>query len=178
MVWPFGSAVLHRLFQFLGRSERDLLAGLDLDGLAGRRVPSHPGRPLPHLEDTETGQTDFVAPLQMAGGDRHQIAQHGLGLLLCDLMAVGQRGGEVLERSPAQLLCWRRLLAILPSLLAQLSSSLVPLSSLTRPSSLALPFSPTQPSSLALPSLLALLFSPAELSSSLPPISSLDSLSS
>ena len=54
---------LHRLFQFPGRPERDLLAGLDLDGLAGRRVPSHPGGPLPHLEDAETGQTDFVAPL-------------------------------------------------------------------------------------------------------------------
>jgi hypothetical protein len=33
----------------------------------------------------------------MAGGERHQIAQHGLSLLLCDLMAVGQFGGEVLE---------------------------------------------------------------------------------
>jgi hypothetical protein len=48
---------------------------------------------------------------------------------------------------------------MLPSLLAQLSSSLVLLSLLTRPSSLALPFSP------------------AQLSSSLPPISSLDLLS-
>ena len=88
---------LHRLFQFPGGPERDLLAGLDLDGLAGRRIPSHPGRPLPHLEDAETGQTDFVALLQMAGGQRHQIAEHGLSLLLRDLMAVGQRGGEVLE---------------------------------------------------------------------------------
>jgi hypothetical protein len=49
---------------------------------------------------------------------------------------------------------------MLPSLLAQLSSSLVLLSSLTRPSSLAL------------------LFSPAQLSSSPAPISSLDWLSS
>ena len=88
---------LNGLFQFPGGPERDLLARLDLDGLAGRRIPSHPGRPLPHLEDAETGQTDFVAPLQMAGGQRHQIAQHGLSLLLCDLVAVGQRGGEVLE---------------------------------------------------------------------------------
>ena len=101
--WPdcrakfWASSDLHRLFQFLGRPECDLLAGLDLDGLAGRRVPSHPCRPLPHLEDAETGQTDFVAPLQMAGGQRHQIAQHGLSLLLRDVMAVGQRGGEVLE---------------------------------------------------------------------------------
>ena len=41
---------LHRLLQFLGNPEGDLLARLDLDRLAGRRVPSHPGRPLPHLE--------------------------------------------------------------------------------------------------------------------------------
>jgi hypothetical protein len=60
----------------------------------------------------------------------------------------------------SSLLCLRRFLAMLPSLLAQLSSSLVLLSSLTRSSSLAL------------------LFSPAQLSSSPAPISSLDWLSS
>ena len=41
-------SLLHRLLQFLGRPERDLLAGLDLDGLASRRIPSHTCRPLPH----------------------------------------------------------------------------------------------------------------------------------
>ena len=91
------ACALNGLFQFLGRPERNLLAGLDLDGLASRRVPSHPGGPLPHLEDAETGQTDFGALLQMAGGQRHQIAEHGLSLFLRDLMAVCQRGGEVLE---------------------------------------------------------------------------------
>ena len=65
-----------------------------LDGLAGRRVPSHPCRPLPHLEDTETGQTDFVALLQMACGQRYQIAEHGLCVLLRDVMAVCQRSGR------------------------------------------------------------------------------------
>ena len=64
---------LHRLLQFLGRLERDLLAGLDLDGGASRGVPSHPGRPLPHLEYAATGQADFVALLQMAGRQRHQV---------------------------------------------------------------------------------------------------------
>ena len=88
---------LHRAFQFPGRPERNLFARLDLDGLSGRRVPSHPCCTLPHLEDAEAGQTDFVAPLQMTGGQRHQIAKHGLRLLLRDLVAVGQRGGEVLE---------------------------------------------------------------------------------
>ena len=39
------------LLQFLGRPERDLLAGLDLDGLSGRGIPAHPRGALPHLED-------------------------------------------------------------------------------------------------------------------------------
>jgi hypothetical protein len=43
--WPglrakfWASLDLHRLFQFLGNPECDLLARLDLDGLAGRRIP-------------------------------------------------------------------------------------------------------------------------------------------
>jgi hypothetical protein len=54
---------LHRFLQFLGDPEGNLLARLDLDSLTGRRVPTHPGCTLPHLEDAEAGQTDFVAPL-------------------------------------------------------------------------------------------------------------------
>jgi hypothetical protein len=76
-------------------------------------VPAHCGCAIPHQEDTETGQTDFVALLQMACRQRHQIARHGLSLLLCDLMAVGQSSGEVLEGDRRLrfgwgcLLCWR-----------------------------------------------------------------------
>ena len=33
----------------------------------------------------------------MTGGERHHLAQYGLSLLLCDVMAVRQCGGEVLE---------------------------------------------------------------------------------
>ena len=33
----------------------------------------------------------------MTGGQRHHVAEHCLSLLLCHLVAVGQRGGEVLE---------------------------------------------------------------------------------
>src|ERR1019366_2978711 len=65
---------LNRLFQFLGGSEGDLLAGLDLDGLASPRISAHPGGTVLNLEDAETGQTDFVAVLEMAGGQRHQVA--------------------------------------------------------------------------------------------------------
>jgi hypothetical protein len=89
--------LLYGFFQFLGRPKGNLLARLDLDCLASRRVSSHPCCTLPHLEDAETGQTNFVTLLQMARGQRHQIAQHGLSLLLRDLMAVGQFGGEVLQ---------------------------------------------------------------------------------
>src|ERR1700733_3918527 len=89
---------LHRLFQFLGRPERDLLAGLDLDGFAGRRVPTHPGGTLPDLEDAQAVQANFVTFLQVLRGERHQIAQHGLSLLLREVMAIGQLGGEVLQR--------------------------------------------------------------------------------
>jgi hypothetical protein len=49
-----------RFFQFLRWPEGDRLAGLDLYGLTGRWVPSHPGRPFPHLEDAEAGQTDLT----------------------------------------------------------------------------------------------------------------------
>jgi len=74
--------VLHRFLQFLGNSEGDLLTRLDLDRLTSCRVSSHPGRPLPHLEDAEAGQADFVPFLEVPGCQRHQIAQHGLGLPL------------------------------------------------------------------------------------------------
>ena len=40
---------------------------------------------------------NLVALSQMAGSEHHHLAQHGLSLLLCDVMAVGQCGGEVLE---------------------------------------------------------------------------------
>jgi len=44
----------------------------------GRRVPSHPGGALPHLEDADAAQADFVALLEVPGRQRHQIAEHGL----------------------------------------------------------------------------------------------------
>src|SRR3984957_5576136 len=93
-----GTQTLHSLFQFLRRPEGDLLAGLDLDRLTGRRVPTHSCRALPHLEDAQTGQTDFVALLEVLRGERHQVAQHGLSLLLREVMAVCQLGGQMLQR--------------------------------------------------------------------------------
>ena len=89
---------LNSLLEFLGRPEHNLLARLDLDGLARRRVASHSGSTLPHLEDAETVQVDFVPFLEVAGRQRHQIAQHGLRLFLWQIMAVRQCGGQMLER--------------------------------------------------------------------------------
>src|SRR5580658_1725618 len=88
---------LHGLFQFLCWPEADLLAGLDLDRLTGRRVPSHPSGSWPYLEDAKASQADFVALLEVLGGECNEIAQHGLSLLLRKTMALGQIGGEVLE---------------------------------------------------------------------------------
>jgi hypothetical protein len=65
---------LDRFLQFLGNPKRDLLY---LDHLTGRRVPSHPGRPLPHLEDAETGQADFVALLEVPGRQRSPACLFG-----------------------------------------------------------------------------------------------------
>jgi hypothetical protein len=53
---PWWPTRLHGLLQFLRWPERDLLARLDLDCLAGRRVSSHLRRPFPHLEGTEARQ--------------------------------------------------------------------------------------------------------------------------
>jgi hypothetical protein len=72
---------LHSLLRLLGCPESDLLAGRDFDGFAGRRVPPHPSFPRPHLQDAETSQADFVTLLKMLGGERHQIAQHGVRVL-------------------------------------------------------------------------------------------------
>ena len=44
-------------------------------GAARSLIPSHPRSMLAHLEDAETGQADVVAFLQLAGGQRHQIAR-------------------------------------------------------------------------------------------------------
>jgi hypothetical protein len=42
-------------------------------------------------------QSDFVTPLEVPCDQRHEVTQHGLGLLLGDVMAVGQRGGDILQ---------------------------------------------------------------------------------
>ena len=43
-----------RFLEIFGSAERDLLAGLDLDGLTGRGIASHAGGAMPDLEDAQT----------------------------------------------------------------------------------------------------------------------------
>jgi hypothetical protein len=57
--WP--SRWLDGFFQVLRRAEGDLLAGLDLDGLASRRVAAHAGGTLADLQDTQAGDADALA---------------------------------------------------------------------------------------------------------------------
>jgi hypothetical protein len=45
----FEPSFLDDLFEVLGRTEGDLLARLDLDGLTGRRIAAHPGSTLADL---------------------------------------------------------------------------------------------------------------------------------
>src|SRR5690349_17103925 len=44
--------------EILGGAEGDFLARLDLDRLAGRRIASHAGRALAHLQDAEAGHAN------------------------------------------------------------------------------------------------------------------------
>jgi hypothetical protein len=90
--------LLHRFLGFLGRPERDLLAGLDLGRLASRRVPSRPSGTLSAPGECRARSVGPIALLEVPGRERHQVAQHGLGLLLWQVMAVRQGGGQMLER--------------------------------------------------------------------------------
>src|SRR5712691_2531278 len=78
-----------RFLQFLGGAEGDLLAGLDLNGLAGRRVAAHAGGALSHLQDAEAADANSVALLQVLGDEVNEAAEHRLGLLLRKLMILG-----------------------------------------------------------------------------------------
>src|SRR5436190_9922036 len=75
-----------RLFQFLGRTEGDLLARLDLNRLARCRVAPHARSAFAHYEDAKPADANAVALLEMLGQQTDQIAENGLGLLLRHFM--------------------------------------------------------------------------------------------
>src|ERR1043166_6820267 len=86
-----------RFLQLLGGAEGNLLARLDLDRLAGRGIAAHARGALAHLKHAEADEANAIALLQMLGDEIDKIAEEGFGLLLRHLMALSQRGGEVLE---------------------------------------------------------------------------------
>jgi hypothetical protein len=60
----YQSVPLHGLLQLLGGPEVDLLAGLDLDGLASPWISPHTSGTILNLPHAESGQADFVAILE------------------------------------------------------------------------------------------------------------------
>src|SRR5216683_4520863 len=88
---------LDGFFELLGGAEGHLLAGLDLDRFAGRRVAPHAGGALAHLEDAEAADADAVALLEVLGYQADQIAEHRLGLLLRHFMGFREIRGEMLQ---------------------------------------------------------------------------------
>src|SRR6478672_7632026 len=86
-------------FQLLRGAEGDLLAGLDLDRLAGRGVAAHARGALAHLQDAEAADADAVALLQMLDDIVDHAAEDRLGVLLRQLVLLGDHRREVLQRN-------------------------------------------------------------------------------
>src|SRR5262249_12612179 len=61
---------------------------------------------LAHLKHAEADEANAIALLQMLGDEIDKIAEEGFGLLLRHLMALSQRGGEVLEADGVLLGFW------------------------------------------------------------------------
>jgi hypothetical protein len=51
-------------------------------------------RHVPHLKDTDAGQTDSIPSLEVSDRQSHQIIQDSLGLRLWQVMAVRQGCGQ------------------------------------------------------------------------------------
>src|SRR3954452_18532456 len=101
-------ARLDGFLEFLGGAEGDLLAGLDLDRLAGGGVAAHARGALANLQDAEADDADAFALLEMLGHARYQIAEDGLGLLLRQFVLFGQCRREMLERNGGRGRCFLR----------------------------------------------------------------------
>src|SRR3954454_16833496 len=93
----FGASRSDRLLELLGRPEGNLLAGLDLDRLAGCRIAPHPGGTRAHLEDPEAGDADLGALLQVLGEALHERAEDRFDLALRQVVALGQPGRQLLQ---------------------------------------------------------------------------------
>src|SRR5262249_1146589 len=91
------SAISDRFLEVLRRAERNLLAGLDLDGLAGCRIAAHARCALPDLKDAETRDANPLALLEMLGDEANQALQQFFAAAFGELMLLGQGGGEMLD---------------------------------------------------------------------------------
>src|SRR5215467_12162726 len=80
---------LDGFLQFLGGTEGDLLARLDLDLLAGRGIAAHARGALLHLQDAETVQTDLGALLQVLRDRGRKIVKDRGALFVGDALLVG-----------------------------------------------------------------------------------------
>src|SRR5579875_357350 len=87
-----------RFLQFLGRAERDFLAGLDLDRFAGCGVASHACGTLAHLQDAKSADANALAFLQVLDDVADEIAEYGFGLLLRHFVGFRERRGEMFQR--------------------------------------------------------------------------------
>src|SRR5437879_12665700 len=97
---PFSPAIgtaseaLDGFLQFLGGAERDLLARLDLDRLAGRRVAAHARGALAHLQDAEAADADAVALLEVLDDEVDHVVEDQLGGLRSEERRVGNARRE------------------------------------------------------------------------------------
>src|SRR6266581_6544896 len=86
----FGKGILSDGFlELLGCAESNLLAGLDVDRLAGGGVAAHAGSALAHLQDAKTDDANALALLQMLGDPRDHVVENRLSLLLRQLLLFG-----------------------------------------------------------------------------------------
>src|SRR6266851_6174330 len=100
--------VLDGFLEFLGRTEGDLLAGLDVDRFAGGGVAAHAGGTLADLEDAEADDADALALLQVLGDHGDHVAENGFRLLLRQFLILGDRRCQVLQRNGGWGRCFLR----------------------------------------------------------------------
>src|SRR6202795_3426588 len=105
--------LLDGFLEFLGRTEGNLLAGLDVDRFAGGGVAAHARGALADLEDAEADDADALALLQMLGDHGDDVVQDRLGLLLRQFLILGDRRRQVLQRNGGWGRCFLRHSALL-----------------------------------------------------------------
>ena len=74
-------------------------AGLPPVRLAGAGIAAGAGGALADLEDAEPDDPDPVPLLEVLGDELDHVGQDGLGVLLGEVLALRDVGGEMLERN-------------------------------------------------------------------------------